>query len=409
MLRFSDQPYTYTAPAYFAPTAWCVRQALRLWRLPFALRVTHLEVRHAERLKSLRSSGSRIVLLPNHSTHVDAPIVIEAMRQVGVVPRIMAAYDVFLRGRTDAFVMKRLGCFSVNRDSSDRASMDEAIKTIDDGNFALTLFPEGNVFLENDRIAPFNDGAAFITTRAAKPLIEKIETVLGIPISIKLTHHTDARPAIRSILNQLAQRVKVKIDTNDPISAMKSIGLAELKTAIARRSIEMPPGDDIAAITRVLADSVLSKLEPELGLAIDSKLDPLERIRRARRVIHEIRTDPDQSKEHRRAARLADDAHLAFQIASYSGDYVGEKPTLDRVGETVEKLYEDLHEVILPPYAPRTAIVQIGPPIDVSAAVKTGARPKQIVAQLTELFEQGVQRGIDQINSTLDTHGSKLW
>lgn len=287
--------------------------------------------------------------------------------------------------------------------------MDEAIKTIERGEFALTLFPEGNVYLENDRIAPFNDGAAFIASRAAKSVLEKDERVLGIPISIKATHQTDARPVLRQILNQLAQRTNVMIDPNDPIKAMKSIGLAELRIEMSKRSIEMPAGDDIRAITRVLSDSVLSKLEPELGLTVDSKLDPLERVRRARRVIHEIRTDPEKSADHPRASRLADDAQLAFRIASYSGDYVGEKPTLDRVGETIEKLYEDLHDVMLPPYAPRTAIVQIGEPIDITETAKSGGRPKQIVAQLTDLFEQGVQRGIDEINSTLSSPGSKLW
>lgn len=287
--------------------------------------------------------------------------------------------------------------------------MDEAIKTIELGHFALTLFPEGNVFLENDRIAPFNDGAAFIASRAAKSLLEKKERVLGIPISIKLTHHTDARPALRQILDQLAERTNVKIDLNDPIWAMKSIGLAELKPEMSRRKIEMPTGDDIRAITHVLADSVLSKLESELGLMVDSKLDPLERVRRARRIIHEIRTDPEKSADHLRAARLANDAQLAFRIASYSGDYVSEKPTLDRVGETIEKLYEDLHDVVLRPYAPRTAIVQIGEPIDITESAKSGARPKQIVAQLTEAFEKSVQSGIDEINSILESHGSKLW
>ena len=85
--------------------------------------------------------GARVLLLPNHSTHSDPMIMAEACRKVGVWSIFMAAYDVFLRSRAQGWVMQRMGAFSVNRDGSDRRSMKDAIATVIDGRYALTVFP----------------------------------------------------------------------------------------------------------------------------------------------------------------------------------------------------------------------------------------------------------------------------
>ena len=79
----------------------------------------------------------------------------------------------------------------------------------------------------------------------------------------------------------------------------------------------------------------------------------MDRIRTARREIHKVRSDPDREIDHAVAAGWADEAIIAFRILSYAGNYLSENPTLDRVGETIEKLKEDLYSRAFPAYADR--------------------------------------------------------
>lgn len=322
----------------------------------------------------------------------------------------MAAYDLYHRGLLEPWIMKRVGCFSVDREGSDKPAMEEASRTILDGRFALTMFPEGNVYLENDRVTPFHDGAGFLAVRAAKQLQEKGVRVACVPVSIKATHLTDCRPALRGVFNLLCEKIGVRFEpTLQPIDALRVIGLSALRQELGRRGITVPNQGGLKELVRHAAEQVLTTLEPKLGLHPSADAEPLERVRAARRIIHEIRTDPDRAAESASAASYAEDAMLAFRVASYSGDYVSERPSLDRIGETLEKLYEDTHDVILKPYADRQALVYVNEPVDVTAMLDSGRKQKQIIHDLTDELERRVQAGLDRCNRRNHAAGKGLW
>ncbi|MCB1087860.1 MAG: 1-acyl-sn-glycerol-3-phosphate acyltransferase, partial [Verrucomicrobiae bacterium] len=123
-----------------------------------------------EAVREIDRRGERILFVPNHSTHSDPQLMTEVQRQLGVPSCFMAAYDVFLRSRLNAWVMQRVGAFSVDREGSDRKSMAEALTVLKAGRFALTIFPEGNVYMMNDRVTPFLEGAAFLAIKAQREL-----------------------------------------------------------------------------------------------------------------------------------------------------------------------------------------------------------------------------------------------
>lgn len=408
MIHFSDQPYRFFPPSYFAPTAWLIRRFNRRW-LSTKLKIDQVELHGRENLQSLAPS-THVVLVPNHPTHCDASIILEVCRQLGIKPRVMAAYDLYHRGLLDPWILKRVGCFSVDREGSDKPAMEEAAKTIVAGQFALTLFPEGNVYLENDRVTPFHDGAAFLAVRAAKQLAEKNIRVVCVPISTKATHLRDCKAELRDVFELMSAKVGIALDRKrTPLEQLRAIGLAALRFELGRRGIVVPDGDDLKALVATAAAGVLDKLEPSLGLEVKKDADPLDRVRAARRIIHEIRIDPDRAGEHAAAARHADDAMLAFRIASYSGNYVAERPSLDRIGETLEKLYEDTHEVFLKPYSSRKAIVRINKPFDATALLQSGAKQKQVIHDLTDALERSCQAGVDENNRINREAGTALW
>ena len=148
----------------------------------------------------------------------------------------------FFRGRLDGWVMQRLGTFSVDREGTDRQAMDQAARTLARGKFPLTLFPEGNVYLENDRVTPFHDGAAFLATRAAKQLAERGKRLVVVPVSIKATHLTDPQGALVEAIRRMARTLDVKLTPEQTaLSALWAIGQAGVRRNLKHRGIDLSP------------------------------------------------------------------------------------------------------------------------------------------------------------------------
>ena len=412
MLQFADIPYKYFPPKPNRLVAWLGEQGNKRFHLPGP---THLmesvQVENYRALKDInRQHGARLLLLPNHSTHSDPQIMIEACRQIGLWSFFMAAYDVFERDSKVAWVMQRMGAFSVNRDGSDRQSLKDAIETVIDGRYALTVFPEGNVYLMNDRVTPFLDGPAYIAMKAQQEMKES-GRIFAVPVSIKVTHVTDARYTVEQMLLDMAQKLGVEFDDEAIVAKVHKVGVAMVQRNLKMRGFLPPNPDysDLPGLLRQSAELILTRLEEKIGIEPKKPDDLMDRFRGVRREIHKVRADPEREIDHAVAAIWADEAIVAFRILSYAGNYLSVKPTLDRVGETVEKLQEDLYGKGVPPYAKRTAYVRFGDPIDVSEQLAAAAKPRLAMAALTDQFEEGVQVGLDEINTANKHPGSEMF
>jgi len=413
MLDFSDLPYQYFPPKRSALISWFVGLNNRLRHLPGKLKVDRVVTTGCQGLKTLRRRGpkrDRVLFLPNHPTHTDAAVFIEAIRQAGFTTQMMAAYDVFLRSRFDAWVMQKMGAFSVDREGSDQRAMKQAASVLTRGKHTLTIFPEGNVYLRNDRVTPFNDGAAFLGIRAAKELAKHQVRVMVVPVSIKLTHLTDCRKKQAGLLHEIARSLELSIKPgSSPRQTIVRVGTAALRRNLNQRGLKPPDTGDLSALIEYSAGAVLNDLEPKLN--IEPKLDTslIDRVRATRRVIHEVRTDEDKVADHAAALTWADQAMLAFRIASYLPDYVAEKPTLDRISETIEKLAEDVRREKIEPVADRRAMVRFNEPISLENYIAEGKRGRAAIRELTADCEASVQRGLDELNATNEHPGGLLW
>lgn len=84
-----------------------------------------------------------------------------------------------------------------------------------------------------------------------------------------------------------------------------------------------------------------------------------------------------------------DDVRLPLQAYSYPGNYLSEKPSIERIAETIEKLEEDLDGFALPK-GRRRARVLFGQPIDLSQA-GPAARPRTLAADVTDRLEGAIK------------------
>lgn len=410
MLDFCDEPYRDYPPKDIALWRWLLNDYNRRRFLPNAKRITELTVHGADTLNQSRRPGDRLVLMPNHPTHADASIMLEASRRAGLTTQMMAAYDVFLRSKLDAFIMQRLGAFSVDREGSDPRAMKTALGVLERGKHALVVFPEGNVYLENDRVTPFSEGAAFLALRAAHQLKERGHRVLAVPVSIKATHLTDCKALVVDRLNKLAEAVEVELPSDaTPVEVMRLIGVSLLHRNLKLRGLDTPEADDFHALINHAGGVVMDKLEAKLDITPKADTSLKERVRKARQVIHEVRTDPGRVADHAAAATWADEAMLALRLDSYSDSYAALHPTLDRIEETSEKLAEDLHREMMPPMTDRAAYVRFNEPIPLCEYVAEKRAGRKQVRELTARCESTVQRGIDLLNEVSAHPGGARW
>ncbi|HJM63002.1 MAG: hypothetical protein CMN05_06920 [Roseibacillus sp.] len=412
MLDFADLPYQFVPPRP-SPLLISLTQLI-VGKLALPGRrhlVKDLEIRGRSPLHEACSKGARFVLLPNHSTHSDPQVMLEVSRRLGIRPSFMAAYDVFTRSRIQGWYMQRTGAFSVDREGGDRKSMKCATDIVVAGKYPLILFPEGNVYLSNDQVAPFAEGASYIALRAQKAVGTE-QPVYAIPVSLKFTYLEDVRGILKQIIDDLARQFDTELDRNaDFGSEVMRISTTALNRFLGQRGYTSP--DQAGTVDDQIhhaAGQIIAALERKMKLKVPPDVDQTGRIRRIRATVHAVRTDPDREVDHPAANHWADEAMLALRILGYRGGYMAINPTLDRVAETVARLQEDVHSRIFRPVGRRRCIVQLGTPIDLRERLDPfQARAREAIAELTRDCETAVQDGINSINASNEAPGAALF
>ena len=398
MLEFSDKPYRFFPPHRVGFLARLLTLYNRYRYLTRRCRVHAVTTEIDPDTQRLADARARTLFVPNHPTHADAYVYMEAIHRLGRSTLTLSAYDVFLRSKLNARIMQTMGCFSVDREGSDPQSMRCALDTLTAGRHALTIFAEGNVYLTNDRLTPLHDGSAMLAVRAVKAL-DPPESLHVVPVSIKYSHLQDASADVMDRLESLAQHIGVPWDTTrPPIDRLRAVAVAALHHNLTQLGFDTPEENDLGALVAAAALAVLTPLETSLQLQPRPDDTLTDRVRRCRRVIHQIRLDDDQADTHNQAIHWADQAMLAYRILTYTPGYVADHPTLDRFAETVEKLAEDLHSTEQPALAPRAAVVRFNAPIDVRALLDARrGKSKQAIGDLTTQIESAIQLGLDDL------------
>jgi 1-acyl-sn-glycerol-3-phosphate acyltransferase len=300
MLHFSDEPYRFFPAAPNRFVVDCSRLVNRWHILPRQLQIRRLQIRGPDTLRAAWRRNRRILFVPNHPSHSDPQTMFEAYRQLGVRSLFMAAYDVFHSSRRRAWLLRHVGVFSVDRESSDKQSLNQAIQTLVEGKYALTIFPEGNVYLQNDIVTPFHEGAFYVAWRALQTLRKEgwNEDVLICPVSLKFTHLTDSRPQLHEMLRQVAEAAGTRFDDQQPhIDELRRIGAQSLRKILRQRGVELSVDSSLPLpeLIRSAAGSLLCSLEAKIGLQSGEQDSLFDRIRAVRREVHRIRIDPERA------------------------------------------------------------------------------------------------------------------
>ena len=362
----SEKPYTFVPPDQ--GRFWA---RLLGFLAPSFLRkhygVTQVEIRDIDRLQALIQSGNGVLLTPNHCRMSDALVLQSLSQQLRQPFFIMASSHLFRRSWWFAWVLRKMGAFSVYREGVDRDAVKAAIDILAESKRPLVIFPEGALSQANDRLNALMEGVSFIASAAARKRSKgSIDgQVMTVPIAIKYIFKGDLQQSIEPMLIEMEERLSWRPQRKlSFVERIYKLGHS-LLTLKEMEYFNAPQAGDLDERLRRLIDHLLSPLEAE-WLDGTSQTSVIARVKELRKAVLSDMIDgelPDTERE-RRWDQL-EDMVLAQQLSLYPPRYIASYPTVDRILETVERFAENLSGDDSP-HPPITAIVQVGQPIEVS-------------------------------------------
>jgi 1-acyl-sn-glycerol-3-phosphate acyltransferase len=398
LLVVNRQPFQ-TPPRSWPPrmTPWLVR----LWRplvvrdLSRGQRIVELDIGGIEHVQRALKDGAGVLVTPNHSFHYDSYVVIEASHRVGMPFHYLTAWQVFAMSKWhERLMLQWHGCFSINREGADMAAFKTAVEILRTSPHPLVIFPEGDIYHNNDRVTPFRDGAAAIAMTAAK---KAERPIVCVPCALKCFYLDDPTPRLLELMSRLEETIHWRPRPDLPLDQRVyrfAEGMLALKELEFVGQAQCGP---LQERTSRLADAVLARLEQRHQVPNKRGIIP-ERVKEVRRtVIKAIEQDGQSTGAKEQLAADMDDLFFVVQLYSYPGNYVAEQPTIERIAETLDKFEEDVLRAEYPAVrGTRRTVLRFGEPIPVPKEREA----KGSVEQWTDLVESRVQGLLDDINRT---------
>lgn len=343
--------------------------------LPLYLRASHgivgVECRGLERLKGSVAEGKGVLLAPNHCRLSDPMTMGWIVRATGIHLYTMASWHLFKQerffDRLSAWMMRRLGAFSILREGADRAALTTAVDILATAERPLVVFPEGVVSRSNDRLGPLMDGVPFIARMAAKKAAKEARPgVVVHPVALRYVFLDDVEAAVEPFLAELEQRLTWRRHRERPtIGRVMDLGLALL--AVKEVEYTGRPGQgSLHERRRELIERILRPLEEE-WLGKSSSEPVVTRVKDIRSAVLPRLLEPSLPAEERERLRgQLDDAAFAQTLNFYPEDYLTPDAPPEHLLETVERIEEELRGAIRV-YGRFKVIMDVGEAIPVSA------------------------------------------
>ena len=350
-----------------------------------------------EKIQQLVRDNCGVLITANHSAHYDSEAIYCALDQIKQPVFIVTAWQIFgALSWWKRYLLQGVGCFSINREGSDRSAFKESVRILRTESHPLLLFPEGDIYHTNDRVTSFREGVGAIAMTAAR---HQERPIMIVPCGTKFWYLEDPRPSLRQVLTKMEKRLLLHPAHKWPL-VMRVQRLAT--AAISLKEIEFMghlTQDDLPGRVSGLIDFILHRLEERHGGQRSDDHIP-ERVKTLRQsVIKKLDEEEaqggqaDEALLHRYRLDM-DDLFTVMQLYSYPGDYLDDNPSIERVAETIDKLEEDITHANLPTVHARKHVeIRFGDPLQVESH-----RSRDSVTVLSNQARDRVQALIDQIN-----------
>jgi 1-acyl-sn-glycerol-3-phosphate acyltransferase len=381
------KPYRFVPPRFSPFWAKIIQ-----WYLPYYLRknfgITSYQCVNADRLRSSLNAGAGVLLASNHCRPCDPMVLGLLSREVRRPFHIMASWHLFMQNAIQSFLLPRIGGFSLYREGLDRESLKCATRILAEAQFPLTIFPEGFVTRNNDRLLQLMDGVAFLARSAAKQRSASPQPgkVVVHPVFVRYFFEGDLVATITPVLQQIEGRLSWQPQSH--LSVTERVVKAG-RALLALKEIEYlgscQPGGTRDRLKHLL-NRLLEPLEQE-WTGGRAEPDPMARIKRLRAaIVPDLAQGELTEAENARRWRQLADLYFAQQLHCYSGDYLADTPSPERLLETVERYEEDLTDSVRA-HPPLHAVITVGHAIEASSTRDRGADVDPIASELRRQLE----------------------
>ena len=302
----------------------------------------------------------------------------------------MATWHLFdSRNLVGQRVLQWHGVFSVDREGTDLQAFKQAVRIVQDRPHPRVILPEGVVYHCNDRVTPFREGAAVVALSAAK---RAKRPVVCVPCALKYEYVEEPTDTLLQSMAELERNIHWRPRPDRPLAeriyrfAEAAMALKEMEFYGHATTGSLPERMD------ALANHILCGLEQRHEIQPGDSTTP-ERVKQLRRVsLDQLQNVNQDDPQYKQLNDDLDDLFLVVQMFSYPGDYVAERPSIERLAETLDKFEED----VLGKYAPtvraaRKVTAYLGEPV----AVEAGRKRKEAARDLTDRLEERVQEMLD--------------
>ncbi|MCA9071735.1 MAG: 1-acyl-sn-glycerol-3-phosphate acyltransferase [Planctomycetaceae bacterium] len=392
-----DEPYEFIPP--YRGTFWALlfRHLLK-GHLRRSNGITESECRGTERLRKSLDAGHGIILAPNHCRPSDPMAMGLLNREMNINLFTMASWHVFKSDWLTAFVIRRLGAFSVYREGMDRQALNCAIEILEQATRPLVIYPEGVITRTNDRLAVLMEGTAFIARTAAKRREKQNPPgkVVIHPVAMRYQFLGDLESTLAPVLSDIETRLSWRPQRHlSLIDRIRKLGTA-LLTLKEVEYVGQPQTGSIYRRLEGLIDHLLVPLEKE-WLNGQGTGDVVARVKNLRiAILSDMVKKEIPEEECERRWRQLEDVYLAQALSLYPRHYVMPNSPPERLLETVERFEEDLTDAARV-HGPMRLIIEVGEAIEVSPKRPKGEKLDPVMLELESALRSQLDNLADEL------------
>ncbi len=335
----SEEAYRFTPPRDSRFWPWIIGLGMRR-RLRSYWGIESIEVCFGERIRESMAAGHGIMIAPNHCRPCD-PLLLSALTQeMGRPPYIMASAHLF-RSRWMAWLLPRVGAFSMNREGMDRESLKAATGILTEAKRPLVVFPEGVITRTNDRVIHLQEGISFLARSAAKVRASTGGKVVIHPLAIRYRFAGDWQASVLPVVESLEQRFGWKATNATLLERVSRLGYGLLGLKEVEYFGVVQEGTVEQRLSRFM-DRVLTPME-QLYLAGRSEESVVMRVKNLRKALLPALVAGELEQDERELRwKMLFDLEVAQMAYHFPPDYIVQNPTPERIIETVERYEEAL-------------------------------------------------------------------
>jgi 1-acyl-sn-glycerol-3-phosphate acyltransferase len=365
-----------------------------------------LEVEYETLNQLIALRNDRVLLLPNHPTFHDAIALFLLSGKLGQPFYYLGAYEQ-LQSKLGRF-FQAIGCYSVRRGLADRPSIIQTMELLAQPGCHLVIFPEGGCSFQNDIVTPFRAGAVQLALQSMNRVVKQgndLPNLYVVPVSIKYRYTQDMTGAIEKLLTQLEHKLEMptRLDNYERLRAIADTLLTQLEHDYGIASADSTRSWDHRI--KALKAYVLQTCEQQYGLTsapTDLDRERVYRVLNATLTKAEpletgLPTDRPWSVEFVRRSMMR-----VLNFDAMNDGYVAENPTIERFMDTLTRLEREVFNIDQPaPKGHRRVSLKIGTPIPLKDSFTAFQTHKaETVDHLMQTIQRSVQSNLDVLNQS---------